>query len=263
MSAGGGLSVLVTRPPPGLDETMRALRAAGHRPIAAPLLRVRPLSPVLPARAQAILLTSGQAVVPLAAAIAATGTPHLLAVPLLAVGDRTAARAREAGFTAVHSAAGDANALLALTRACCHPAAGPLLLCCGAGQGASLCRTLRDARFRVIRRSVYATVPVRRLPEPARAALAPANRLDAALFFSRDTAAVFVRLLPRPLQPALARTRALAISQAAAEPLLMLSWRAVETPSTPMAETLLSLLEGREVRPVDRAGLTSHALPVP
>ena len=45
MDAGDGLSVLVTRPPPGLDETMRFLRAAGHHPIAAPLLRVRPLSP--------------------------------------------------------------------------------------------------------------------------------------------------------------------------------------------------------------------------
>ncbi len=239
-----GLSVLVTRPPPGLDETMRALAVLGHRPIAAPLLRVRSLSPAVPAHAQAILLTSGQAARPLASA-----APHLLAVPLLAVGDRTAARAREAGFLQIGSAGGDANDLAALVAARCRPPDGPLLLACGASHGLPLCRTLRAAGFRVARRCLYAAQPVRRLPGPALEALNPAARLDVALFFSRETATVFARLLSPRLQPALVATRAAAISHSAAEPLLGLGWRLVEIASAPDAASLLSLLDPASVSP--------------
>ena len=228
------LSVLVTRPPPGLDETMQALRARGHVPIAAPLLRVRLLSPAVPARVQAILLTSGQAAAPLAAV-----APHLLDSLSLAVGDRTAARARQAGFACVRSAAGDADDLAGLAATCCRPRDGLLLLACGIGQGRSLSRALRGSGFRVARRCVYAAAAVRRLPGPARAALDPEPTLDAALFFSRDTAAAFARLLPRRLRQALARTRALAISDAAAEPLRALGWRSIETAAAPTAEALL------------------------
>ncbi len=244
MTAGGappppsGLSVLVTRPPPGLDETMRALAARGHRPIAAPLLRIRPLSPPMPARAQAILLTSGQAAGPLALA-----APHLLAVPLLAVGDRTATRAREAGFLQIGSAGGDGDDLAALVAARCRPSDGALLLACGAGHGLPLCRTLRGAGFRVIRRCLYAVQPVRHLPRSALEALSPIARLDVALFFSRETAAVFARLLNPRLQPALVMTRAAVISHSTAEPLLGLGWRLVEIASAPNATSLLSLLD--------------------
>ncbi len=239
-----GLSVLVTRPPPGLDETMRALVALGHRPIAAPLLRVRPLSPAMPGRAQAILLTSGQAAEPLAAA-----APHLRDAPLLAVGDRTAARARDAGFRQIGSAGGDANDLAALVAARCRPTDGPLLLACGAGHGLPLCRTLRAASFRINRRCVYEAQSVRRLPGSALEALNSAARLDVALFFSRETAAVFARLLSPRLQPALVMTRAAVISHSAAEPLLGLGWRLVEIASAPDAPSLLSLLDPASVSP--------------
>ena len=84
--------VLVTRPEPGLSETMRALAGMGLAPVAAPLLSVRTRHPVLPRRVQAILLTSGQAAAPLAGL-----APGLRALPVLAVGDATAARARAAG----------------------------------------------------------------------------------------------------------------------------------------------------------------------
>ena len=228
--------VLVTRPEPGLSETMAALDGMGFGAVAAPLLSIRPLRPVLPGQVQAILLSSGQAVAPLAAL-----APHLLSAPLLAVGDATAARARAAGFEAAGSASGDAALLAATAASRFDPRGGPLLLACGQGQGREPAAALRRAGFRVLRRCVYAARPVLRLPAPVLASLASGG-LDAALFFSADTAAVFVRLLPPRLHGSLATLRAMAISARAAEPLRALCWRSVASAASPDAAAVLALL---------------------
>ncbi len=228
--------VLVTRPEPGLSETVAALDRMGFGAVAAPLLRVRPLRPALHGQVQAILLSSGQAVAPLAAL-----APHLLSAPLLAVGDATAARARAAGFEAAGSASGNATQLAIIAASRFDPRGGPLLLACGQGQGREPAATLRRAGFRVLRRCVYAARPVRRLPTPALDALASGS-LDIALFFSADTAAVFVRLLPPRLHGALASLHAVAISARAAEPLRALRWRSVASAASPDAAALLALL---------------------
>ena len=81
---------------------------------------------------QAVLLTSANAVIP--------GLPD---ARVLAVGDATAARARAAGFTDVQSAGRDAAALAVLVEQTCRPAAGPLLLASGEGQGMALATQLR------------------------------------------------------------------------------------------------------------------------
>ena len=48
-------------------------------------------------------------------------------VALLAVGDRTAAEARKAGFSSVQSASGDGNALLAMAKERLSPDGGPII----------------------------------------------------------------------------------------------------------------------------------------
>ena len=229
--------VLVTRPEPGLSETAEALAGMGFMPVGAPLLSIRSRHPALPQRVQAILLTSGQAAAPLAAL-----APSLRTVPVLAVGDATAARARANGFEAVDSAAGDATGLVRIASARFDPTGGPLLLACGQGQGRAVAAALRQAGFRTRRRCVYAVRPVRRLPEPALDALR-SGRLDAALFFSAAAAAAFVRVLPPCLYAALAAIRAVVISPRAAEPLRGLRWRSVAVAAAPNAAALLALLE--------------------
>lgn len=229
-------AVLVTRPEPGLARTLRDVAALGFHPVAAPLLQVRALRPPIPATVQAILLTSIQAAIPLSAI-----APGLRATPLLAVGDATARVARAAGFERVASAAGDAARLAALATASLDPAAGPLLLACGSGHGQELARGLRRAGFAVLRRCVYAARPVPALPGAALGAIEAGN-LEAALFFSAETAAAFLRLLPGRLRPALAGVRALAISEAAALPARGTAWLRVEAAAEPTAASLLSLL---------------------
>lgn len=227
--------MIVTRPEPGASETASRLAARGFAPVIAPLLRTRVLAAALPRpdAIQAILLTSGNAVPAL--------PPALHSVAVLAVGDATAARACAAGFTDVSSAGGDAAALADLAARRCDPAARPLLLACGRGQGVPLSAMLRRDGFRVLRRCVYVSVVAARLPPDAARALREGGTV-AALFFSAETARAFARCLPASLHASLAPVAGLAISPAAAEPLQSLPWRALRVARRPNQDELLALL---------------------
>ena len=226
--------MLITRPEPGLGDTAARVAALGYEPILAPLLEVRTRCGSLPEKVQAVLVTSGNAIAALTA-----GHRHL---KLLTVGAATAARARAAGFADVTSADGDASALAALAGERCRRDAGPLLLASGRGQGAALAAELRGFGFRVIRRVVYAAIPVARLPTGARDALA-SGRVAAALFFSAETARHCVRLLRgAQLQAAVTAVDALAIGQPAAVALHALPWRRIAVADRPNQDAMLALL---------------------
>jgi uroporphyrinogen-III synthase len=226
--------VLVTRPEPGAQDTARRLLALGRRPVLAPVLTIAPRPFAVPGRPQAVLVTSGNALPALPAA--------LHGVPLLAVGDATAARARAAGFGVVHSAGRDAAALAALAARLCRPSGGPLLLASGEGQGGALATLLRAQGFRVQRRIAYAAVAVPCLPEEASTSL-DSGGVSAALFFSAETARVFVTLLRRALpDETVCNVAALALSAVTAHALAPLPWRAIRVASHPSQDELLSLL---------------------
>ena len=224
-------TVLITRPANDAARTADAVRRLGWTPLPAPLLTIEARPIARPTRLDAVLATSGNALPALAG---------LEAVPLLTVGDATAARARAAGFATVFSAGGNASDLLALAGRQCRPGAS-LLLASGAGQGMELLRGLRGAGFRVRRRVAYAARPVAAMPEAALHALAH-GELRAALFLSADTARAFVRLLPPALRPFLATVDALAIGPPAAFALTPLPWRRIRVSLTPTLDGLLTLL---------------------
>jgi uroporphyrinogen-III synthase len=230
------IGVLITRPELGAAETAGRVAALGLRPVLAPLLEIRAVPATLPAsdRLQAVLIASGNA---------AAGLPTAYrALPLLAVGDASAARARAVGFTEVLSAEGDAEALAALAGTHCDPAGLPLLLAIGRGQSLTLAAALRARGFRVIRRAVYAATPVRVMPEPAVVALRE-NNLCAALFFSAETARQFVHLLMRSgLDEAVRGIDACAIGQPAATAIETLPWRRVLRAAKPTQDAMLALL---------------------
>ena len=222
--------VLITRPAGEAEGTAALVRGMGLVPVVAPLFRVEALALRMPVGCEAMLMTSGNAL---------EGLP-VLGLPVLAVGDVTAARARAAGFADVVSAGGDAADLLALARASL-PAGARVLLATGRGQGFVLRDGLRAAGFRVHRRVVYAMRPVPRLPEVAVAALG-GGRLRAALFLSAETARCFTRVLPGVLYPALDGIEALAIGQPAADALALLPWGRVRVSLAPTLEHVLALL---------------------
>lgn len=229
-------SVLITRPQPGADDTAARVAALGWHPVVAPLLEIRRLDGPLPSAksVQAVLVASGNALPGLAR--------RYRRLKLLAVGDATAARARAAGFTQVHSAGADAVALAALTAACCDPTGAPLLLAAGRGQSVALAAALRQRGFRVIRRAVYAGVPVATLPTAAAHALR-AGRLRAILLFSAETARQLARLLTRAgLRETVIDVDACAIGAAAATAIEGLPWRRVLRAAQPTQDAMLALL---------------------
>jgi uroporphyrinogen-III synthase len=227
--------VLVTRPLPAGAATARLVAARGFVPVLAPMLviRPRPLDPdAVPGGLAAVAVTSGNAI---------AGLPGALhGLPLFAVGDATAARARAAGFTAVTSAGGDAAALAALLGRAAP--AGPLLLAVGAGQGEALAADLRARGREVHRRELYAAGPAAALPDEAVAALR-AGAVAAALFFSAETARSFVRLVgAAELGGTLAGVIACAIGPPSVVALQALGWREIRLAAHPTQDEMLALL---------------------
>lgn len=229
--------VLITRPEPGASETAARVAAMGMTPVVAPVLEVQPIDVAERGldRIAATLLTSRNAI---------ASCPRLChGRPAFAVGDATAAQARAAGFNAVRSASGNAAALAALVAGALSPNAGPLFLPAGQGQGQGLARDLRDRGFRVIRRLGYRTRPARVLPDAARTHLR-AGDVEAALFFSGETARHFVRLLRAAgLANSVVSIEAVAISDRATVALRALPWRRISVASKPNQDAMLTLLQ--------------------
>jgi uroporphyrinogen-III synthase len=228
--------VLITRAAQAGAATADRVRALGLRPVLAPISAIAPLAAAWPpaSRLQAVLVTSANALPGLPA-------PYRR-LRLFAVGDATARLATMRGFADVRSAAGDAAALAALVGAAARPAAGPLLLATGEGQGGALAAALRHAGFIVLRRAAYATRPEPALPAAARMALAQ-GVLCAALFYSAEGAALFVRLLKDCLAPATVQAvDALALSQSVGAALSPLPWQRIRVASHPNQDELLGLL---------------------
>lgn len=227
--------MLITRPDPAAGATARRLAASGFVPVIAPLSRIEQLAAKLPAPAglQAMIVTSSNAL----AAIPS----EWRALPLFAVGDATAGRARAGGFRHVVSASGDGTDLAALLLARATPS-GPLLLASGAGQGSGLAACLARAGLSVIHREVYAARMAPALPEAARAALDQGS-LSTALFFSAATARHFVALVMAEARDEQVRSLdALAIGRPAGVALERLPWRAVRVAARPTQDDLLALL---------------------
>jgi uroporphyrinogen-III synthase len=143
----------------------------------------------------------------------------------------------------VHSAAGNAAALIELVRRVCDPSGLPLLLATGRGQGLGVEAALGKLGFQVVRHTVYAADPVATMPEAALRSILD-RQLGAALFFSGETARVFVRLArDAGLARELGVIEALAISGFAAELLAPLQWRRVRVALRPNQDELLALLQ--------------------
>ncbi|MGU3466659.1 uroporphyrinogen-III synthase [Methylobacterium sp. C33D] len=181
------MRIWVARPEPGATRTGAALADLGHAPLVAPVLAVRPTAAAAPVGPfAALLLTSANAVPALRDA------PSLRGLPVFAVGARTAALARAAGLGPVREGPGDAAGLAALVAATLPPGE-PLLHATGAERKPEPAATLAAAGFRVTAFVAYRAEALERLPPAVGCELA-GNRLEAALHYSRRSAAVALAL---------------------------------------------------------------------
>ncbi len=187
------MQVLVTRPQPEAARTAARLSAFGHEVLVAPLLMTAAVDwappPVLP---EAVAFTSAAAV-----RLAGPQLASLRHLPVFAVGEATAAAAREAGFgvlvegASVRTSTG-ASAIATGTAAALFAqisATGFTHVLYLAGRD----RTVRNLPPGVEPRVVYAATPAAALPEAALSALA-SNAPPLTLLYSARTAACFAEL---------------------------------------------------------------------
>jgi uroporphyrinogen-III synthase len=172
------MRVLVTRPHAQAEVTARRLESLGHAVVVAPLLTIIATGePPPPGPFAGLIVTSANALPALA---------HFdRALPVFAVGARTAALVRDAGFSAATIAA-DAKALSG-TILQAVPSGARLVHVAGRDRKPEPQASLEAAGFTVATWIAYEAVAEQALPAAIDAALR-AGTLDAALHYSRRTA---------------------------------------------------------------------------
>jgi uroporphyrinogen-III synthase len=171
--------LLVLRPEPGASATALVARAMGRQVVVAPLFKIRPLAWTMPTRRPwALLMTSANA-----ARFGGNALTDLMDLPVYAVGEATAAAARQVGFSRIVTGDGDATQIVARAAA---DGMTYLLHLAGREHRAGAHRGVT-----IERRILYAADPVSALPEAARAALPDV----VALLHSPRAATLFARLV--------------------------------------------------------------------
>ena len=232
------MRILVTRPEPDATETAGRLAALGIEPVKLPLLQFVVLQTSLPDPKgfAAMAVTSANAL----RALDRRGVlSRYLGLPLHAVGDRTAAAARDLGFTEVSSAAG---AFADLVEQLAHSRfSGPVFYPTGREISGDLARSLAPFGKMVIGAPVYAMVPVEAV-DPEIVGQLRDGAISAALIYSRRTAETFVRLLsPQLVAADRARVGMLCLSEAVAAPLIDAHFVRIALADHPSEEAMMGL----------------------
>ncbi|BBO01731.1 MULTISPECIES: uroporphyrinogen-III synthase [Bradyrhizobium] len=188
------MSILVTRPHPDNETTAEKLRARGLAVLLAPVLKFEPVAFHDESEAPygAILVTSANAIRAVAPQLQDLG---LLELPLFAVGEHTAAAARDAGFAEVIVAGGDAASLrdkvMQSARDKVLKKKSTLLYLAGADLSRDLGGELGAEGFSVVTQTTYRMAPVKHLPREVCEGFA-AHGVEAVLHYSRRSARAFL-----------------------------------------------------------------------
>jgi len=233
------MRLLLTRPEPDAERTAAALRARGHEVIIASLLRIEPAAGAQIGAGPwaAILITSANA----ASAIAAhPQITRLRALPVFAVGERSARAMTAAGFADVTFADGDAGDLAMLVAERLGPQA-PLLYLAGADRAGDLAGALGARGLGVQTTIIYRAIAAADLPRAAVDALT--RGADGVLHFSRRSAETYVAaaraggMLAAALKPA-----HYCLSAQVAEPLARAGAPDVRIAARPAEGALMALI---------------------
>jgi uroporphyrinogen-III synthase len=231
--------LLLTRPEPDAQRTAAALRARGHEPVIAPLLRIEAQIDVQIGNGPwgAILVTSANAGPTIAFRECAA---RLRTLPVFAVGRRSAQTMTAAGFSDVKHSEGDVSDLVAVVAAQLTPAT-PLLYLAGEERSGDLAGALRKRGFDVETAVVYRAVATANLPPAASEALAGRigvlhfSRRSAEAFLDAAQAANLVTVALRPIHYCL--------SPRVAEPLMRAGAADVRVAQEPSEAALIALID--------------------
>lgn len=234
------MRVLVTRPEPENERSAAQLRQRGHEAVLAPLLRMEPLdTPLGNGPWVAVVITS------INAARAIATHPQLgriKALPLFAVGRRSAEAARVAGFADVVSAEGDATDLVRLISGRLPHTELPLLYLAGEERAADIAAELAPEGLVVHTAVVYRAAKVASFPRDAHSELM-AGTIDGVLHFSRRSAETYLQCAQAAglLAAALAPSH-FCLSRQVAEPLAAGGALSIRVAPRPNERALLDLV---------------------
>lgn len=232
--------VLVTRPEGPAQKTFsQMIRANGAEPVFCPLSSIEflPLDLNADDQYQALIITSSNAV---RAAAQCSGLSR--GISCFAVGDVTAALAREAGFQSVKSADGNVDALIDLIKATLDPTQGRLLYLRGEDVTGDLGGSLVGSGFKVDSSEVYKALWLEVLPDKIKFEI---NRgyIDLVSLLSPLTAENFTKLVRESETPIdLTSTKAICLSEAIAQGTDTLRWEEILVSPKPKLEDLVKLI---------------------
>lgn len=260
------MRVLVTRPEADSGPLLKELQSLGIEGVLEPLLRVEnlPLPPIEFSEYQAILLTSANG----ARALATLEGGRDL--PVYAVGEATAAAAREAGFQSVDVAGGDVEALFQRIKERLDAKSGALLHPAGTTVAGDLAADLVESGYDYRRVNLYDAVAASKLSPNAVQAIKK-GEIDGVVLYSPRTAEVFISLVRKArLIRAAQGLTAYCLSPAVAEVVQKLDWQEINVASEPTQSALLRLFDrikpeppGPEVRVSDKTVIPETAANIP
>ncbi|MCZ4347332.1 uroporphyrinogen-III synthase [Devosia neptuniae] len=229
--------MLITRPEPDAQSSLARLQALDIEGVAVPLMERVTLDVSLPPADgfAAVVLTSANAVRTLVDRGVVGDYAHL---PVLAVGDRTARDAEQAGFVRVSSAAGAFGDLV--NAISLSGLKGPLFYPTGKHQSADLAKALAPMGVMVATAKVYDMVAIETLPTGVLAALGDGG-IGAVLVYSRRTAEIFAQLAQSLDRAQRQNLGMLCMSEAVAEPLLEAHFNRIGLADRPDEEAMMAL----------------------
>ncbi|WP_346909275.1 uroporphyrinogen-III synthase [uncultured Roseibium sp.] len=230
------MRLLVTRPQPECRKTAARIRALGGEAVEVPMLETRVSAPLR------FDLTGVTGLAVTSSRVAGILKDHpqladLRALPVFAVGKRTAEAMTSTGFEDVVSADGDVLALAGLIAA--RQPEGHLLYPCARDRAGDLEGDLAARGLRCDPVIVYETNPVDQMPAVVLDSLRD-GAIDGVLIYSRRSAEAFLSALKTADSAGLLKKiRAFAISPQAGEPLE--GYTCVEMAAHPGEDALLRL----------------------
>lgn len=235
---------LITRPLPEAKQLADFLASLGYDSIIEPMFtletsdeNVAYVSALPKENIQAIVFTSRNAV------LAMKDASNLFFVPVLCVGDSTAAYAKHIGFVNAKSARGNIRDLENLIRQTCSPENGKLLYLTGLHIAGHLQESLTKSDYKVERHVVYETKPVPMLSDELQAALQQ-RQLSLALFYSPRTAKIFEqKLIEYQLVPFASTVDLFCLSRMIAGAFSHVKWLSIHYPELPNTNSLLELVQ--------------------
>ncbi len=232
------MRVVVTRPQADGERTAASLRARGHRVLLAPLMRVEPIAADLSGNWGAVIITSANA------PDAIRDNPAraaLLALPVYAVGRRSAQAAQAAGFSDVTAAGGDVHDLVQLIAERHADAVAPLLYLAGEHRATDLVGELAAHRMKAEMRVVYRAVSAPFPPELG--AALEAGDVEGVLHYSRRSADNYVAgARAAGIVPSALGVSHYCLSQQVAEPLAVAGAKRIVVSPHPDEASLIELL---------------------